>query len=72
MCIGCCAHCPCLAWLSMIHARHHVGLAKRKKSSTVCFFLTAIKDNGITQLNDLILTFAMNQYEEYCLAFVVS
>ena len=40
-------------------------------SSTVCFFSTATKDDVITQLNDLILTFAMNQFEEYFLAFVL-
>ena len=38
---------------------------------TVCFFSTATKDDVITQFNDLIITFAMNQFEKYCLAFVV-
>ena len=35
------------------------------------FFSTATKDEVITQLNDLILTSAMDPFEEYCMAFVV-
>ena len=44
---------------------------KAKTTITVCFFSTVTKDDGITRLNDLILTLAINSFEEYCLAFAV-
>ena len=38
---------------------------------TVCFFTIVTTDDGITRPNDLTLMFAMNQFKEYCMAFVV-
>ena len=41
------------------------------KCSTVCFFATVTKDDGITQPNDFTAMCAMNQFEVYCMAFIV-
>ena len=38
---------------------------------TVCFFTIVTKDDSITRPNDFTLMSAMNQFKEYCLAFVV-
>ena len=42
-----------------------------ENDTTVCFFATVTKDDGITRPNDFTPMSAMNQFEVYCMAFVV-
>ena len=43
---------------------------KAKRTKDV-FFTTVTKDDGITQPNDFTLMSTINQFKEYCMAFVV-
>ena len=59
------------ALLLTITGNIHVANTNGGKQSTVCFFSTETKEDGITQLNYLSLTSAINQFEVYCLAFYI-